>query len=363
MSGAITSSGGGFPALGQVIARSAQIAVSMNKLTAQASDGLVADSFGGLGAQAPAALSLAPQISALQSVQNTIGSASGALQVTQTAMTGIQSIASDLLAALPNLNGLNAQNVDTVAAQARSDLGQMADLLNNQFGGVYVFSGQDTANPPVPNPDGILTSGFFTRIQSAVAGLGTNGAAATAAATLSIAGSNAAGTSPFSSYLSQPRGSIALPSIPVGVGQSLPVGLTASANSTAVSSGASTTGSYMRDLMRALATIGSLTSAQVNDPGFAGLVSDTRTSLTGAITAMSTDVGDLGEQQSQLTTTQTGLGDTVTALTGQLSSAQDVDMASTLSNLTLTQNRLQMSYQLISMTAGMTLAKFLGVSA
>ena len=118
----------------------------------------------------------------------------------------------------------------------------------------------------------------------------------------------------------------------------------------------------MRDLMRALGTIGSLSSGQVNDSGFAALVADTQTSVTGAITAMSTDVGILGEQQASLTATKTTLSDTATALTGQLTSAQNVDMATTLSNLTLTQTQLQASYQLISASNAMSLVKFLPVA-
>jgi len=56
------------------------------------------------------------------------------------------------------------------------------------------------------------------------------------------------------------------------------------------------------------------------------------------------------------------LSDTQTALTGQLSSAQDVDMTSTLTNLSLTETQLQASYQLIATASGLSLAKFLPVS-
>jgi flagellin-like hook-associated protein FlgL len=77
------------------------------------------------------------------------------------------------------------------------------------------------------------------------------------------------------------------------------------------------------------------------------------------ISAMSTDVGILGEQQASLTMTQTILSDTQVALTAQLSSAKDVDMAVTLSNLVLTQTQLQESYQLIAAASGMSLAKYL----
>jgi flagellin-like hook-associated protein FlgL len=117
----------------------------------------------------------------------------------------------------------------------------------------------------------------------------------------------------------------------------------------------------MRDLMRALATVGSLSSSQVNDPNFASLVSDTQTNVTNLVTAMNTDVGVLGEQQSNLKNLGNTLGDTQTALTGQLSTAQNVDMATTLSNLSLMQTQLQESYQLISAESAMSLVKFLPV--
>ena len=359
MSGAISFSGSGDPGLGQVISGASQIKTNLDTLTEQASNGLISSVFSGLGSGASIALSLSPEIAALQISQSNIAAASGPMQVTQTAMTQIQSIASNFLAEMPNLNGLDPSEIDSAAASARSDITQLASLLDTQYGNTYVFAGQDSSNPPIPDPDQILSSGFFTQIQAAVGALSANGASATAAQTLAVAGSNAPGTSPFSAYLSQSPTALALPSVSLGSGQILSIGLLASTNSNAVSTGTSTTGSYMRDLMRALATVGSLSSSQVNDPGFASLVADTQSSVTGAIAAMSTDVGVLGTQQADLTSIQTNLSDTQTALSGQLSAAQDVNMASTLSNISLVQAQLQTSYQLISASAGMSLAKYL----
>jgi flagellin-like hook-associated protein FlgL len=111
--------------------------------------------------------------------------------------------------------------------------------------------------------------------------------------------------------------------------------------------------------MRALATIGSLSSSQASVPGFQDLVQDTRTSLSGAVSAMGQDAGVLGNIQKSLTATQSSLADTQTALTSQVSSAEDVDMAATLSRLSLVQTQLQGSYQLIAGMSGLSLAKFL----
>jgi len=359
VSGAIT--GTSFQALGSLIDGMTRVRQKFDTLTQQASSGLISNTYAGLGGTAPVALSLGPRIDNLQVAQSNIAAASGPAQVIQTAMTQIGSIAATLASEMPTLGGLNPTGIDTITANARSALVQVGDLLNSQYGGVYVFAGQDSANPPVPNADQIATSGFFAQISAAVGSLAANGAATTIATTLSVASSNTAGNSPFSAYLSQPTTAISPPSVATGDGQSQTIGLLASGNTSSVSMGSSTTGSYMRDLMRALATVGSMSSTQVSDPNFALLVSDTQTSVNGAITAMSTDVGILGEQQSRLTNLSVSLGDTATVLTGQLSAAQNVDMASTLSNLSFTQTQLQESYQLISAENGMSLAKYLPV--
>ncbi len=377
MGGSITMTGvTGDAALARLIQDSATIHGRLDKLTNQVSTGLVGDTYAGLGTGAPVSLDLRPQIATLQAWQNNVDAATGQMSVAQTALTGIQSIAASFYAQLNNVQGVASSEIDSIAANARDALGQVASLLDTQDGGVYVFAGQDTANPAVPDPDSIANiaanpNGFFAQISAAVGALGVNGAAQTANATYQIATSNAAGTSPFSAYLSQPSATLQAnpPVVQVGQNKTEPVGIPASANGLipdSVSSGntivggpPSTTGSYMRDVLRALATIGSLSSSQANDPGFDDLVQDTRISLSAAVGAMAQDAGVLGNVQSSLTATQTQLGDTQTALTGRVSSAEDVDMAATLSQLSQVQTQMQASYQLIATLSGLSLAKFL----
>jgi flagellar hook-associated protein 3 FlgL len=358
MSSAI--SGFGFPELGLLSAGLARTKQNFDTLTQQASSGMISNTYSGLKGSTAIALILGTQIDSLTTAQSNIAAASGPAQVTQTAMAQIGTIAANLLADMPKLQSVDSSQIDSVAAGARSDLAQVAELLNSQYNGIYVFAGQDSANPPVPNPGQITSSGFYLQISAAVTSLSVNGAAATVATTLAVASSTTVGTSPLSAtYLAQSAASLTPPLVATGDGQSQPLGLLAGSNIGPISTGTSTTGSYMLDLMRALATIGSMSSTQSTDPNFAGLVSDTQTSVTGAITAMNTDVGILGQQQSSLTTFSAALGDTQTVLSGQLSTAQDVDMASTLSNLSLMQTQLQESYQLIGAASGLSLAKFL----
>jgi len=371
MSGAIGTSNeyGLYGALtGNVLQDSTTIKQQLDTLTEQAGTGYVSDSYAGLGAGAAGtALSLQPQIASLQAYQNNISAAAATMGVSQTALTQISAIASNFYAQVVNLNGLDPSEVDSVASDAQSALQQVAGLLDTTEGGSYVFAGQDSNNPPVPNPDAITSSGFFTQIQAAVAGLASSGGAATSQAVIAIAASNAATTSPFSAALSQPASALAnfVPTVANAPGQQTAIGVVASANAAVASAGtpATTTGSYTRDILCALATIGSLTSGQVNVAGFSTVVGNVYTSLGNAITALNQDAGVLGDTQSALQTQATTQANVSTALRTQVGNVEDVNMAQTLSQLTQTQTRLQASYQLITGLQTLTLAKFLPAGA
>lgn len=347
--------------MSSLISDASNIRQQLETLTNQASTGLVGSTYAALGTGASISLDLNPQLANLTTWQANINQATGSMQVTQTAMTQIQSIAQNLYGQLDNLNGMSASEVDSVAATARGDLTEVANLLDTTDGNTYVFGGADTTNPPVPNPDQILTSGFATQIASAVGDLAANGGDATMSSVLAIGASNDSGTSPFSSYMSQSATTLQadIPVVQVGQNQTVPIGLLASANASVPSTGSETTGSYMRDVMTAMATIGALSSSQVNDSGFQDLVQNVGTSLQGALSAMANDAGVLGNAQTALIATQTQLSDTATALTTQVSAVQNVDMAQTLSNLSLVQTQMQASYQVIAGMSGLSLAKYL----
>jgi len=372
MSGITTMTGvTGNATLTKLIQDSQATHAQLNKISNQVSTGLIADNYAGLGTGAPVSLNLHPQIASMQAWQNNVDAATGRMSVAQSSLTQIQSIAANFYAQLNNVQGVNTSAIDTIAASARDALRQVAGLLDTQDGGVYVFAGQDTGNPPVLNPDQITDTtanptGFFATISSAVSLLGQPGhdAATVAQATLAAARyTGVAGPpSPFSNFLSK-SDPPALPSVQVGQNLTETTGLSASHNglipSTVDDGSSTTTGSYMRDVLRGLATIGSLSGSQANVAGFQDLVQNTRTSMSGAIGAMARDAGVLGNVQSSLTATQSRLADTQTALTGQVSSAEEVDMAAALSKLTQVQTQMQASYQLIATLNSLSLAKFL----
>ncbi len=100
------------------------------------------------------------------------------------------------------------------------------------------------------------------------------------------------------------------PTLELGAGAPVQVGLLANANTLAVSGG------ELHHRVASSATscaawrrLANLSSSQANDTGFAALVQDTRTSLSGAIGAMGIEAGALGDIQSSLKATQSaGVG-------------------------------------------------------
>lgn len=351
--------GSDYGTLGQLISDSTTVKARLAQLTAQASSGNVSDSYGGYsGAAAQTTFDLSPQISHATALEGNVDVATGRAAVTQTVMTQVQSIASTFYAQIQTLSTLGGTAVDTMAAQAKAALQQVAALLNTKDGSVYVFGGSDTATAPVPAAATITSSPYFTAIQTAVQGLAANGATATLASTMTTATATS-GVTPFAADLQSYPATVATVQTSDSSAATT-VGLLAGQNTLIpASTGASTTGSYMRDLMRSLATIGSLSGASTTTAGYAAVIADTQQSLQGAVAGLASDSGALGAMQDRLKTAKTQLGEVSTALKTQLGTVQQVDMAATISNLQQVQTQLTASYKLISEVKGLSLANYI----
>jgi flagellar hook-associated protein 3 FlgL len=325
-------------------------------LTAQSSSGLISSDYAGLGDSAITALDLSQGLALNTAQQTNATTAANLQQVTQTALGEIQTQISNFSSQLLGPTATTQSGLVSLAASAKVALGQIAGLLDTQVSGVYVFAGQDSANPPVPDPSNITQSAFYTAIGSAVANLTADGATAVQSQLLAIA--SPGGTSPFSSTLTASN----LPaSVDLGTGVTVQIGMLADQNTDAVSAGTGTTstGSYIRDTLMALSTIASLSSANPTDSNVSALLASTQTTLSNADDAINTDIGGLGARQTAITTAQSELSATATALTSQLGTAQDADPASVATQLSTAQTQLQASYQIIADLAQMTLSKYI----
>ncbi len=324
----------------RLVLESETIKQQLDRVSEQSSSGLVSNTYSGLGSGAAVSITLNPEIASANAWQSDIDGASARISATQNVLTQLGTIASKFSSSLLSIGTSSDSSIDVIASQARAALQQVATLLNTQVGNEYVFSGQDSGNPAIPDAANILNSGFFTSIQTDVGGLAAKGAASTAAATLADATTN----SPF-----DPAIDTALPTVETGQGQRITTGILANQNADAASAPSTTsTGSYTMDLMRSLAAIGSLTSSQAaTGQPFQDLVTNLETSLSGATSGISTDAAMLGSRQDELTARKTDLSDTVTALTSQVSDVQDVDMAAAATKLSDLQTQLQASYKIL----------------
>ena len=342
--------------LAAVLYNTSQTSAQIGTLTAQASSGLISPDYAGLGFSARSALDLSGQVALNATYQANAAQAATQAQVAQAALGQIQRLSSGFAAQLLEPASGTPVGLSTLASTAGATLQQIASLLNTKVGDVYVFAGQDSRNPPVPDPSTITSSAFVTAITAAVANLGTAGAGATQAGVLAAAGPGA--TSPFSATLeasNQPQ------SAEIGDGLTVRPGVLADQNANAVSAGAGTTstGSYTRDILASLATVAALGTADAADPAVASLLTLTQTTLSHAGDALNTDIGSLGERQQVISTAQTDLTATATALNGQLGNLQDADPAVVATKLSVAQNQLQASYKIISNLEQLSLAKFL----
>lgn len=350
------SSATDFGTLNTVLYNAGLAARSLNTLTAQASSGLLSSQYDGLGGGARTALDLSGQLALNTGSQANAAQAANVNQVTQTALGQIQGLVAGMTSQLLEPSVQTNSGLSTLAASARTMLIQVAGLLDTKVGQIYVFAGKDSRSPPIPDPASMSSSAFSTAIQAAVAGLTVAGAATVQSQLLTAAAPGA--TSPFSATL---EASNQLASADLGSGQTVQLGVLADQNTDAVSAGIglTSTGSYMRDTLMALSTIGSLGTANATDPQVQALLGMVHTTLSGADDAMNVDIGGLGARQKTTTDTQTELSDTAAALTTQLGAVQDADPAQVATALSAVQIQIQASYKIIASLEQLSLAKFI----
>jgi flagellin-like hook-associated protein FlgL len=347
--------------IGRLDTGAAMLRARLEVLTRQVADGRRGPGYGDIAPEARRAVDLRAELDRREVWQGTISRALARTTVAQGTLGRIADIATQFYQEAIRLDGTSGARITAVATAARAAMVEVASLLNERHAGEYLFGGSDSANPPIPDPQGILGSGMASGIATAVAGLTAGNAAAVAAATLAAAQSDAPGVTPFSAFLSDPAQGLGEPrrSVPAAEGERVAYGLFANRNAAAASSG-ETTGSWARDVLRGLATLAALDPAQASlAPGFTDLMAVVRDGLRSAVEAIGAERGALGATERRLEATARRHAEVSVALAGQLAGIEEVDMAATISRLQATQTRLEASYRAISLVSGLTLTRFL----
>jgi flagellin-like hook-associated protein FlgL len=351
----------GIGPIGRLDVGAAALRERLELLTRQVADGRKGPAYGDIAPEARRAIDLRAEIARREVWQGAISRTLAQTSVAQTTLGRIEAIATQFYQEAIRLNGMSGASIAAVAASARAAMVEFAMLLNERYAGEYIFGGTDSANPPIPDPAGIATSGMAADIAAAVAGLGGGNAAAVAAATLAAAQSDAPGTTPFSAFLSDPGRGLTEPrrSVPSAEGERIPYGLFANRNAAATSTG-ETTGSWSRDILRALATLAALDPSQAGlGADFTALVATVRDGLRSALDALAVERGALGATEQRLAAVAERHRDVTVQLKAQVAAIEEVDMAETISRLQATRTQLEASYRAIALVSGLTLTRFL----
>ena len=327
----------------------------------QTSAGTLAETYAGVGDSRQTAISLNPKITQVASWQSNITNTQTNLSITDTTMKQIVSLAQTLSTNLTSVTGTSsATSVATVVEQAKGLLSELGSALNTQSGSAYIFAGQDATEAPITDVNNLGSSTLATSIASAVSSLDASNVDTVLANVTTAATSNAAGTSVFSSNLSQSATTAASLKASVVMSTSTTkVGLVATQNSTTSAASSTSTGSPIRDLMSDLMVVASMGGMSSETAGYTDLVTKLNSSLNTTIGQLTDMEAQVGVQQSALTTRSTMLTSVTTMLTTQLGNAREADAASAITTATTLKTQLEASFTLVADMKNMSLASYL----
>lgn len=339
------------------LGRSASLARTLRErveaATAQVSTGRAATLHGELGPAARRAIDLRAGIGRLDTYAETAARTLGRAAAMQPALGRLHEIAGQFAAEALRLATLPAEAAVSAAATARAALEEVAGLLNLAQDGEYLFSGADTARPPVAVAGPVADSPMAQQIALAVGGLSPGNAAAVIAATVAAAADTSPATNPFARFVTAPgapnpgfaRATLAADELAVEWG--------AFAAEDAAARG-------VGELVRGLAVLAALTPAVVaQGDDYREVLADARSALAGAGRALALEQARLGDAERRLASAREAAADLKLALTAQVSAIEDVDVAETVARLQELRARLEASYRATALLSELSLARFL----
>lgn len=333
----------------------------MAQLGDQISTGRKGNSYAVLGNEAPKAMDLRAEIGRRESYQNMIGQTLSKVQVTQNVLNRIGTIAEKFAANSTKLMGAaKPEEIQIQAGQAKAALVEIANLLNEEYAGEYLFGGADTRNPPIPNPNTIATTGMAKEIADEVATLDATNATTVLAAITGWATNDDPLITPFSEYLETGEGKTeGRRNLLASDNERIDYGILANRNAAVASSG-ETTGSWARDLLRGLASIAGLTPEKSQlGQSYTSFVTKVQEGLRSSVDALALERGALGVTEARLESVRTLHESVSVSLTLQVSDLEEVDMAKTITSFQATQTQLEASYRAIAMAQQLSLTRFL----
>lgn len=342
---------------------------AQSQIAWQTSTQTIGETFADLGTNRATALSLAPKISQVTSWQNNITQAQSSLKITASALQQIASLAQNMATNLLSMSGTlgsSATATDAYAAQAQSALTELTSALNTSDGTSYVFAGKASNEKPLQGNASLSDSTLASTIASTVKSLtssnassimksvtsATNDDTSIFASTLYASGNPATTTQNLQQAASTQRYTV------ISSGETMQIGAVATQGNASDASPTST-GSPIKDLMRDLMVVSSMSGMSSDTSGYADLVKQLHASLTTTVSQITNMETTIGTQQNTLTARASLLASMQTSLQTQLSNARSVAVAQVAIHSQDVNASLKASFILISDMKDMSLANYI----
>jgi flagellar hook-associated protein 3 FlgL len=272
----------------------------------QTASGKISADYGGLGSDSKKVIDLQVSVSRSSNYEEAATSANDRVQVMYSATGSIADLLSNFKAKLTGASSAETQDSTSLVSTAQEYIGELASLLNSQYGGRYLFAGSKTEAAPVD-----LTA-YSNTTSSTVAD---------------------------TSYY---QGDDQLASAKVSDSQYVNYGVAADS-------------SGFEQAMRALSMIANATSSPIDTDTIASALDLTTSALDG-VTAIQTQLSLSSSQFERAVSNQQDYQSYASSLSSSLT---DVDVAAVTAEISTYQAQLEASYSAISKIQSLNLSSYL----
>ncbi len=282
-------------------------------LQTQITTGLKSTDFSGISSQASQLVNLTDQQSKQQGYIDTINTVSTRLQIMGLSISSVAGLATQFVGNMP-ADAYNTQG-QTIQQQAQQVLQQVAGYLNTQDGSNYVFSGNNTSEPPV-NIGGLPKPGSLT--------------------------ATSAGTPPNGYY--QGDNGIAQATVD---------------NNVTLTYGVDANNPAFENFIRVLNFLANSPPFDSSNPTDVANVTKATQMLNQTVTQLQTLEGTNALQQGQLANQLTTHKNALSLAQGNISDVSQVDAATAITQLDTLQTQMQASYQIVGILQQLSLVNYL----
>jgi flagellar hook-associated protein 3 FlgL len=351
----------------------------LQELSDQIATGKKGSRFGDFGpSDSRISLDLRPTLDRFEVYTRNMNLSKGRTDIMETVLKRVSDIAKDLRDTLTSVQGTGRPPMAPIKEKALKALQEVADLLNTEVDGRYVFAGAESQTKPVTaaGVTALLTSfgaatfpGDYTNATALIADY-TNISLRRDTTTGTIAPTELA--NPTASLYA--TAVVATPANDIAVNLRIDdrmdkqiygvPGYTGDVVNTSQNQDLRADAFQFREIIRGLAMIATIgeypkTGTTAEQQGFDQLVASAKSALQSGKARLDDQIGILGNTSKAIDDTRIRLDQTSLYLKQVLGKAEDVDVADAISKLQLMQTQLQASYRVTARLQDLSLVKFL----